>query len=236
MAHTQTHTTHTTEESKYLRGNCSRRTLQLCHLAAPNHCPLRLAMEAGSTCLCLLCHPSAQDCQFHSHASLTCMGSCPKMPKLKAYVYVWVYACVCTSAPPEYNSGAASLAHDNMWGPTRILLTSVKRRCVHKHTWKHTRVYTDTHSEASACVHRRTHAHMQTYKHPHAHISVHGAPANDGWQYDVCVRSKRIGITTWAKSAANSSRLLTKLFLCLLFSCFFLERRQAINGLPMGDQ
>lgn len=43
--------------------------------------------------------------------------------------------------------------------------------------------------------------------HSHTNVCVRGASVNDGWQYDVCVRSKRIGITTWAKSAANSSRL-----------------------------
>lgn len=63
----------------------------------------------------------------------------------------------------------------------------------------------------------RPHRPTLSFTHAHKNICVHGASVNDGWQYDVCVRSKRIGITTWAKSAANSSRLLTKLFLCLLF-------------------
>lgn len=77
--HTNTHGCK--ERSKYLGGNCSRRTLRLCHLAALDHCLLRLTMDAGSSCFCLLCHPSAKACQFHYHASVTRMRRRPGMPK-----------------------------------------------------------------------------------------------------------------------------------------------------------
>lgn len=75
----------------------------------------------------------------------------------------------------------------------------------------------------AGCVYVSARPHRPTlsFTHTHKNACVHGASVNDGWQYDVCVRSKRIGITTCAKSAANSSRLLTKLFLCLLFSPHF---------------
>lgn len=96
------------QECKYLWRHCSRKTLQLCNLAAPNHCPLKLAMDAGSSCLCLLCHPSAQDCQFHSHASVMRMGLRSGMPELKGHANMWEHGCVYA---PEYNGSATSLAH-----------------------------------------------------------------------------------------------------------------------------
>lgn len=71
--------------------------MQLCHLAAPNHCPLRLAMEAGSSCLCLLCHRSAQDRQFHSHASVRWMGRMSKNAQHKDNVYS-LYSALCLCA------------------------------------------------------------------------------------------------------------------------------------------
>lgn len=68
---------------------------------------------------------------------------------------------------------------------------------------------------------------MELYSQKEVHTHIHfcsWSPANDGWQLDVCVCSKRFGITTWARSAANSSKLLTKLFLCLPPPLFFFLR------------
>lgn len=47
VTHIHQHTI-TADESKYLRVNGSRRTLQPCHLAAPSHCLFQVAMEAGN--------------------------------------------------------------------------------------------------------------------------------------------------------------------------------------------
>lgn len=161
--HQHTQTKNTTEESKYLWGNCSRRTLQLCHLAAPNYCPLRLAMEAGSSSLSLLCHPSAQDCQFHSHASVMWVGSCPEMPKLKDHADI--SACTVCVCVPIHNGSAISLALTECENAANILSANIKQSTSHTKVHESTHAYTFTHTEPHAHIEPHTRKPINTHTH-----------------------------------------------------------------------
>lgn len=166
-------------------------------------------MDAGSSCFCLLCHPSAKACQFHYHASATRVGRRPGLPKKLKKLCIYLRACLCKNQ--NITEASPTCQTSKRWFGLRPLLIEVKNL---------SRMYRRA---ESVYVSARPHGPTLSFTHTHKNVCVHGASVNDGWQYDVCVRSKRIGITTWARSAANSSRLLTKLFLCLLFffSCFF---------------
>lgn len=169
-------------------------------------------MDAGSSCFCLLCHPSAKACQFHYHASATRVGCRPGPPKKKLKKTMYLFARMLVQKKFYQNiTRHQPVKQAKRWFGLPPLLMEVKNlSCVHRRA-------------GSVYVSARPHGPTLSFTHTHKNVCVHGASVNDGWQYDVCVRSKRIGITAWARSAANSSRLLTKLFLCLLFffSCFF---------------
>lgn len=154
-------------------------------------------MDAGSSCFCLLCHPSAKTCQFHYHASVTRMGHRPGLPKTEK-LCIYLRACLCKT---KHDGSATTLSNKQM--PVWFMPTPDRGK--------------ETVLRAQTCRKRIYFRPTLSFTHTHKNVCVHGVSVNDGWQYDVCVRSKRIGITTWAKSAANSSRLLTKLFLCLVF-------------------
>lgn len=161
-------------------------------------------MDAGSSCFCLLCHPSAKACQFHYHASATRVGRRPGPPKKLKKNYVFICAHACAKKPPKHHASPTCQTSKRWFGLPPLLMEVKNLSCVHRRA-------------GSVYVSARPHGPTLSFTHTHKNVCVHGASVNDGWQYDVCVRSKRIGITTWARSAANSSRLLTKLFLCLLF-------------------
>lgn len=67
-------------------------------------------MDAGSSCFCLLCHPSAKACQFHYHASVTRMRRHPGMPKAER-LCIYVRACPCitkySETPPARQTNGA---------------------------------------------------------------------------------------------------------------------------------
>lgn len=151
IAHTPTHTDkNTTEESKYLWGNCSR-TLQLCHLAAPNHCPLKLAMEAGSSCLSAV--PSFSP---RLSISFSCFSNVDgklsrnaKTERLCICECMFVYVSLNIMAvPPVWHT-----SDDKMWKPTHILSQN---------------------SPAYTNIHESTHAYtftlkLHSFKHMHTH-------------------------------------------------------------------
>lgn len=136
-------------------GNCSRRTLRLCHLAALDHCLLRLTMDAGSSCFCLLCHPSAKACQFHYHASVTRMRRRPGMPKAERQcIYVRARLWI-----TKHNGSAAGLVNKRCPFGLRLLQTQrnyhacadVKKACT----------FTGIHPDPRSVLH--THALTQTF-------------------------------------------------------------------------
>lgn len=85
-------------------------------------------MDAGSSCFCLLCHPSAKACQFHYHASTT--GHRPGLPKVKNYVFICAHVCVkpnITEAPPPCQTSKCPFAL------RRLPIDAKKLSCVHGH-------------------------------------------------------------------------------------------------------
>lgn len=128
--------------------------MRLCHLAAPSHCLPSLSMAAGSSCFCLLCHPSAGACQFHYHAPATLMGHRPGLPKVKNYVFICVHVCVkpnITEAPPRWQTSKCPFAL------RRLPIDAMKMSCVHGQS-----VYVSVHPHRP--THSFTHTHTRSQK------------------------------------------------------------------------
>lgn len=67
-------------------------------------------MDAGSSCFCLLCHPSAKTCQFHYHASVTRMGHRPGLPETEK-LCIYLRACLWKT---KHNGSATTLSNKQM--------------------------------------------------------------------------------------------------------------------------